>query len=334
MSIGYIVLSFSIIYNVISLELCEKYFQLTSIVGIYVTKSMNLVTWHNIRIPKHKLLNLKTFMIRNLFNLLLFILILNHQKLIAQRYYDVGFPMIAFYADSISNKKITPDLTNPFLNTDSITQFDPVTYSGSLNKESHGFFRGNLYFDDHTGTHIDAPNHFVHKNNDQIKQLSVGELTVDQLTGPMVYLDMTSRKNRNVYPADIKPIIAQLQNGAWLIVNFGLANQYNTKSRAPKEIPGFAQETCQYLAKLIDDKLINITGIGSDNGSVDMRSNFKKPEISCHGILLAKRNILLIENLGSLSEIAQEEGHCEVIVAPLKIIGGSGSPTRVFIRCE
>ena len=273
-------------------------------------------------------------MIRNLFVMLILILMAHQQKLNAQRYYDVGLPMVAFYADSTSLKKTTPDLTNPFSNTDSIALFDPVTYSVSLNNGSHGFLRGNLFFDDHTGTHVDAPNHFVHKNSDQINQLSVGELTVDQLTGPMVFLDMTSRENRNVYPSDIQPIVNQLQNGAWLIVNFGLAQDYNTKTYSSKDSPRFAQETCQYLADLIDNKAINITGIGSDNGSLDIASNFKNPETSCHGILLAKRNILIIENMASLSEIAQEKGNCELIVAPLKIIGGSGSPARVFIRCE
>tara|TARA_B110000908_G_C10202961_1_gene426239 strand:- start:43 stop:864 length:822 start_codon:yes stop_codon:yes gene_type:complete len=254
------------------------------------------------------------------------LLVVNSQTLFAQRYYDVSFPMVAFYADSASVNKITPDLTNSFFTSDSIAKFAPITYSGSLHMGSHGFFRGNLYLDDHTGTHIDAPNHFVYKNNDQAKQLSVGELTVDQLTGPMVFLDMSSRKNRNVYPADIEPIVDQLQDGAWLVVNFGLAKHYKTKSYSTIDSPGFAQETCQYLANLIDDKVINITGIGSDNGSTDVTSNFKIPETSCHGILLSKRNILLIESMGSLSEIAKEKGKCELIVAPLKIMGGSGSP--------
>lgn len=265
---------------------------------------------------------------------IIFILFINPQIIFAQRYYDVGWPMVAFYPDSISTRNMHPNLSKPFTSSDSILKFDPVTYTGKLHKETYGFFRGNLFFDDHTGTHIDAPNHYVYKDGDRKKLLSVGELTVDQLTGPLVFLDMSSRNDRNVYPEDIKAIIDQLQNGAWLVVNFDLAKHYGTESYSTKNTPGFPEETCQYLADLIDNKIINIAGIGSDNGSTDIVPNFKNPETSCHGLLLSKRNILLIEGMGSLLELTKEKGNCELIVAPLKIIGGSGSPARVFVRCE
>ena len=97
--------------------------------------------------------------------------------------------------------------------------------------------------------------------------------------------------------------------------------------------PGFTLESCERLSQLIDAGEAQIAGIGADNGGVDRIPNFQSIQRSCHGLLLP-RNIPLIENLGDLAAVTADSGTCELVVAPLKVTGASGSPARVFARCQ
>lgn len=258
------------------------------------------------------------------------------------RYYDIAFPMMAYNIDTtrlgdsyhyFKNYALPPDTLRPYQSLDSFSRkLQRVSYDGEFHQT--GFNSGRLYFWEHYGTNIDAPMHYVSPEKDPKKYKTIGEISMDQLIGPMVLLDLSKREDRNLHPEDIEPLINRLQNGAWLVVNFDMAKHYGTSlySRSLQS-PGVTAEACQYLGKLFDEGKIDIAGVAADNGSLDRFINFRDRNTFCHGELLS-RGILILESLADLSELAKDLGPCEFIVAPLKIIGGSGSPVRVYVRCQ
>jgi kynurenine formamidase len=74
-----------------------------------------------------------------------------------------------------------------------------------------------------------------------------------------------------------------------------------------------------------------VLAVGADNMAWDA-PGLKDPELGClmagHLILLARRGVYIIENL-ALDELASSGQHrFDLICAPLKLVGATGSPVR------
>ena len=82
--------------------------------------------------------------------------------------------------------------------------------------------------------------------------------------------------------------------------------------------PGLAVSAAKYLVS----KKINLVAI--DSPSIDLGSDLK---FSVHHIL-AKNNILIVENLANLEKINSDKFH--LITSPLKLKNATGSPIRAF----
>jgi kynurenine formamidase len=95
-----------------------------------------------------------------------------------------------------------------------------------------------------------------------------------------------------------------------------LKDSYFTKN------PGLSVSAANYLAS----KKINLVGI--DAPSIDLGSNSK---FSVHRIL-AKNNILIVENLANLDKINSANFH--LVIAPLKLKNATGSPIRALAFVE
>ena len=82
--------------------------------------------------------------------------------------------------------------------------------------------------------------------------------------------------------------------------------------------PGLNSSAANYLVS----KKINLVGI--DSPSIDLGSDSK---FLVHHIL-AKNNILIVENLANLEKINSDKFH--LIIAPLKLKNATGSPIRAL----
>jgi len=82
--------------------------------------------------------------------------------------------------------------------------------------------------------------------------------------------------------------------------------------------PGLSVSAANYLAS----KKINL--VGTDAPSIDLGSDSK---FSVHHIL-AKNNILIVENLANLDKINSPNFH--LVIAPLKLKNATGSPVRAL----
>ncbi len=171
-----------------------------------------------------------------------------------------------------------------------------------------------LFLSTHTGTHIDAPFHFV-KNGKKIH-----EITPERLVNEAVLIRIGKNSNRSISKTDIQNFEqknGKIENGSTVIFYTGWQKNLN-KEFYFTENPGLSVSAAKYLVS----KKINMVGI--DSPSIDLGTDSK---FSVHHVL-AKNNILIVENLANLGKIKSNNFH--LITSPLKLKNATGSPIRAF----
>jgi kynurenine formamidase len=189
-----------------------------------------------------------------------------------------------------------------------------------------GYFTRSFWMLEHYGTHLDAPAHF-----------SPGKQTVDQiplekLIGPAVVIDVRKEARND---ADHRLTLARvarwekqhgrIPRGAIVLLRTGWAARWpdekryrNMDARGVMHFPGYSVEAVRLLIRR------KVSGIGIDTMNVDYGASqdFAVHTIS-HGA-----GLYHLENLANLS--ALPESGAFLVVAPIKLAGGSGGPARVF----
>ena len=171
-----------------------------------------------------------------------------------------------------------------------------------------------LFLSTHTGTHIDAPFHFV-KNGKKIH-----EIKPERLVNEAVLIRIGKNSNRSISKTDIQNFEqknGKIENGSTVIFHTGWQKNLNNEFYFT-ENPGLSVSAAKYLVS----KKINMVGI--DSPSIDLGTDSK---FSVHHIL-AKNNILIVENLANLNKIKSNNFH--LITSPLKLKNATGSPIRAF----
>jgi kynurenine formamidase len=171
-----------------------------------------------------------------------------------------------------------------------------------------------LFLSTHTGTHIDAPFHFV-KNGKKIH-----EIAPERLVNEAVLIRIGKNSNRSISKTDIQNFEqknGKIENGSTVIFYTGWQKNLN-KEFYFTENPGLSVSAAKYLVS----KKINMVGI--DSPSIDLGTDSK---FSVHHVL-AKNNILIVENLANLGKIKSNNFH--LITSPLKLKNATGSPIRAF----
>ena len=171
-----------------------------------------------------------------------------------------------------------------------------------------------LFLSTHTGTHIDAPFHFV-KNGKKIH-----EIAPERLVNEAVLIRIGKNSNRSISKTAIQNFEqknGKIENGSTVIFHTGWQKNLN-KEFYFTENPGLSVSAAKYLVS----KKINMVGI--DSPSIDLGTDSK---FSVHHIL-AKNNILIVENLANLNKIKSNNFH--LITSPLKLKNATGSPIRAF----
>jgi kynurenine formamidase len=171
-----------------------------------------------------------------------------------------------------------------------------------------------LFLSSHSGTHMDAPYHFI-KNGKKIH-----EIPVSRLTNNAILIKLRKKANQAISKNDI--IKFEKKHGIILknaTIIFATGWQKNLQSKYYFEKnPGLSVSAAKYLAS----KKINLVGI--DSPSIDLGNDTK---FSVHQIL-SKNNILIVENLANLEKIPKN--HFKLVVLPLKLKDTTGSPVRAI----
>ena len=171
-----------------------------------------------------------------------------------------------------------------------------------------------LFLSSHTGTHIDAPFHFI-KNGKKIH-----EILPERLVNEAILIKIRKKANQAIVKADIQKFEkehGQIKSGTAIVFWTGWQKNLEKEFYFSKN-PGLNSSAANYLVS----KKINLVAI--DSPSIDLGSVSK---FSVHHIL-AKNNILIVENLANLEKINSNKFH--LITSPLKLKNATGSPIRAF----
>jgi kynurenine formamidase len=182
------------------------------------------------------------------------------------------------------------------------------------NLKEDGYNLELLFLSSHTGTHLDAPHHFV-KNG-----LKINQIPLDRLIGKAILIKIKKTKNNAITKSDI--VLFERKNGE--IPNkssifFFTGWQKNLKKKNYfTENPGLDISAAKYIVS----KKINLVGI--DSPSIDLGND---ESFSVHHIF-SKNNILIVENLTNLKKISSKEFNFTIL--PLKLKDATGSPVRAI----
>lgn len=175
-----------------------------------------------------------------------------------------------------------------------------------------------LFLSSHTGTHIDAPFHFV-KNG-----LKINQIPLDRLIGKGILVKIHKPKNTAITKSDIllfeKNHGTILNNSSVFFISGWIKNLQ--KNNYFKENPGLSVSAAKYLAS----KKINLVGI--DSPSIDLG---KDTSFKAHSEL-SQNNILIVENLINLDKINSPTFNFSIL--PLKLKDATGSPVRAVAFCN
>jgi len=171
--------------------------------------------------------------------------------------------------------------------------------------KKNGANESRLDIDSHTGTHADAPFHFLQNG------MRIDKLPVNNFLGKCRVIDLTNVKKRGIEKKDL--VKFKIRKGEIVILK--TSNKYS--SSFDYDFVFLAESGARYLAsKYI--KGVGINALGIEN---------KQPSHNTHKSLLRK-NISIYEGL-ELSKI--KPGRYFFIGLPLKVKNADGAPMRAVL---
>lgn len=205
--------------------------------------------------------------------------------------------------------------------------YDPVQVRDKFTVEADGFAVRSWVFDEHSGTHVDAPAHFG-------GEATVDTLPVSDLVLPAVVLDVSERLAGDddgvVLPDDVRDW--ERRHGALpercaLLVRTGWGARapdpvayLNQDEQGVMHAPGLSEEVAQWLVA----ERPGVRAVGLDTASLDPGAS---TAFEAHTAWLPTGRYGM-ENLNNLEDVPPT-GAWLVVGAP-KLERGSGGPARIF----
>ena len=175
-----------------------------------------------------------------------------------------------------------------------------------------------LFLSSHTGTHMDAPHHFLEKG------AKIHEISLKKLVSEAALIQSRKSSGQSITKTDIQKFEkkqGKIEGFSSVIFQTGWQRNLQKKYYFTKN-PGLSVSAAKYLAS----KKISLVGI--DSPSIDLG---KDDKFSVHQIF-AKKGMLIVENLANLDKIKSPKFH--LVVLPLKLKNATGSPVRAIAFVE
>lgn len=198
------------------------------------------------------------------------------------------------------------------------------------------WYWNNFRTGEHTGTHFDAPVHWVTGKDG----VDVAAVPPTHLVGPAAVLDFSTEAGADPdFLIEIDHIKAwekqhgALPDGGWLLVRTGWdarahsQDEFLNADEAGPHTPGLSAECARWVAQESPVIGMGVETVGSDAGAA---ATFD-PMFPCHSFMhgAGKYGLTQLQNLHRLPPTG-----AVVIASPLRIVHGSGSPARVLALVE
>jgi kynurenine formamidase len=232
----------------------------------------------------------------------------------------------------LSDRTPILQLPEPFGNTvpfglEEISRYD---------ERGPAWYWNNIRTGEHTGTHFDAPVHWVTARDRE----DVSQVSPRRLIAPAVVLDFSEQAGKDPdFLLEVDHIQqweaanGALPEGGWMLYRTGWDARsdeqeafLNANETGP-HTPGISVTAAKWLAETAPIIGVGVETVGTDAGA----AHSFDPPFPCHSFLLGagKYGLTQLQNLDRLPPTGTT-----LIAAPLPIVGGSGSPARVLALIE
>ena len=220
------------------------------------------------------------------------------------------------------------DLTHPFSPALPVYPgYNAVRIRPRFSIAQNGFAANEVTFDEHTGTHVDAPSHFV------AGAMPASQLPLDRLIAPLAVVGILDRAAKNADTlVSIDDLLqwekrhGRLPAGAFVAMHAGwdarvrdVDRFLNRDAKGTMHAPGFSEEAARFLVAQRD-----ICAVGVDTLSLDAAS---AQRFVAHVAILGagKYGVEMMANLGRVPP----SGATIIVGAPTHD-GATGGPARVL----
>jgi kynurenine formamidase len=253
---------------------------------------------------------------------------------------------LAAFASALSSGAIEiVDLTSPLSGQTPVIQLPPEfgqTAHFELEEISRYDDRGPAWYwnnfrsGEHTGTHFDAPNHWV---TGQGKD-DIASVPASKLIAPAAMLDFSAEAAADPdFLVEVDHVKAwesehgSLPDGCWLLLRTG----WDARSTSQQDFinadetgphtPGLSPECARWVAQEAPVIGLGVETVGTDAGA----AHSFDPAFPCHSYLMGsdKYGLTQLQNLARLPATGSV-----IIAGPLPIVTGSGAPARVLALVE
>jgi arylformamidase len=161
----------------------------------------------------------------------------------------------------------------------------------------------------HSGTHVDAPYHFLADG------ATVEQLPLEILLGKCRVVELLAREK--IQRADLEAL--QLRDDLRVLLKTRMSGQLRPGREFQEDFVYLTEDAASYLVQ------VGIKLVGIDYLSVE---KFGSTDFPAHHVLLGA-GVVIVEGL-DLFDV--EPGEYDMTCLPLRIVGGDGSPARVILR--
>lgn len=246
------------------------------------------------------------------------------------------------FAAAIASGRIrTIDLTQPLSeDTPLLVLPEPFGQTAAFRREEISrydergvaWYWNNFTVGEHTGTHFDAPIHWV--TGKDLPNNTVDAIDPKDFVGPAVVLDCSAECAADPDFTLTRPAIeaweakhGRIPPRSWVLFRTDWSKRdaagYTNRRADGAHTPGPDPEACRFLIEERDAHGFGVETIGTDAG----QAHLMDPPYPAHTLFHAagRYGLQCLQNLDRLPPTG-----AVLVAAPLKIVGGSGSPLRVL----
>jgi kynurenine formamidase len=222
------------------------------------------------------------------------------------------------------------DLSNPLdNNVPGWPTAEQITLDQVLWAARDGVTMESVSMSTHTGTHVDAPLHFVPEGD------TLDSYPVEQFMGHGVALDLTPKApGERIEAADLRPFASDIADAEVVMLHTGWDDYYGKTEEYLFEFPYLDGEAAAFLADHEDLKAVGTEGLSVGGWAEEVPEHgptAETPPADSHRPLL-ENDVLPVEEVRNLDAVldGRETRWADFFYPPLNYVGTGGGSVRAF----